>query len=42
LDAIRYVEAPLIFPVVPDGHNQHIRYSFELASRSTDQGALNG
>lgn len=42
LDAIRYVEAPLIFPVVPDGHNQHIRYSFELANRSTDQGALNG
>jgi NAD(P)-dependent dehydrogenase (short-subunit alcohol dehydrogenase family) len=42
LDAIRYVEAPLIFPVVPDGHNQHIRYSFELAQRSTDQGALHG
>lgn len=42
LDAIRYVEAPLIFPVVPDGHNQHIRYSFELADRSTDQGALHG
>ncbi|OBI40030.1 SDR family NAD(P)-dependent oxidoreductase [Mycobacterium colombiense] len=42
LDAIRYVEAPLIFPVVPDGHNEHIRYSFELAHRSTDQGALNG
>ncbi|OBA59636.1 short-chain dehydrogenase [Mycobacterium sp. 1100029.7] len=48
LDAIRYVEAPLIFPVVPGGHNEHIRYSFELARRSqelpdsTDQGALNG
>jgi NAD(P)-dependent dehydrogenase (short-subunit alcohol dehydrogenase family) len=42
LDAIRYVEAPLIFPVVPDGHNQHIRYSFELAHRATDQGALHG
>jgi NAD(P)-dependent dehydrogenase (short-subunit alcohol dehydrogenase family) len=48
LDAIRYVEAPLIFPVVPNGHNEHIRYSFELAQRSTglpdstDQGALNG
>ncbi|OBB91326.1 SDR family NAD(P)-dependent oxidoreductase [Mycobacterium sp. 852002-40037_SCH5390672] len=42
LDAIRYVEAPLIFPVVPHGHNEHIRYSFELAHRSTDQGALNG
>jgi NAD(P)-dependent dehydrogenase (short-subunit alcohol dehydrogenase family) len=42
LDAIRYVEAPLIFPVVPDGHSQHIRYSFELALRSNDQGALHG
>ncbi|OBK31042.1 short-chain dehydrogenase [Mycobacterium sp. 1165196.3] len=42
LDAIRYAEAPLIFPVVPDGHNEHIRYSFELAQRLTDQGALNG
>jgi NAD(P)-dependent dehydrogenase (short-subunit alcohol dehydrogenase family) len=42
LDAIRYVDAPLIFPVVPDGHNEHIRYSFELAHRSTNQGALNG
>ncbi|BBY23497.1 SDR family NAD(P)-dependent oxidoreductase [Mycobacterium stomatepiae] len=48
LDAIRYVEAPLIFPVVPDGHNEHIRYSFELAQRSNelhgsnDQGAFHG
>jgi NAD(P)-dependent dehydrogenase (short-subunit alcohol dehydrogenase family) len=42
LDAIRYAEAPLIFPVVPDGHNQHIRYSFELAHRQSDQGALRG
>jgi len=33
LDAIRDVEAPLIFPVVPDGHNEHIRYSFGLANR---------
>ncbi|MGO8967561.1 SDR family NAD(P)-dependent oxidoreductase [Mycobacterium sp.] len=42
LDAIRYVEAPLIFPVMPDGHGQHIRYSFELAHRPSDQGALRG
>jgi NAD(P)-dependent dehydrogenase (short-subunit alcohol dehydrogenase family) len=42
MDAIRYVEAPLIFPVVPDGHGQHIRYSFDLAHRSNDQGALHG
>lgn len=48
LDEIRRVDAPLIFPVVPDGHNQHIRYSFDGAQRSnelhgsTGQGALNG
>jgi NAD(P)-dependent dehydrogenase (short-subunit alcohol dehydrogenase family) len=32
LDEIRNVKAPLIFPVVPDGHNEHIRYSFGLAN----------
>jgi NAD(P)-dependent dehydrogenase (short-subunit alcohol dehydrogenase family) len=42
LDAIRNVEVPLVFPVLPDGHNEHIRYSFELAHRSHDQEALNG
>jgi NAD(P)-dependent dehydrogenase (short-subunit alcohol dehydrogenase family) len=42
LEAIRKVEAPLVFPVVPDGHDQHIRYSFELAHRSSDRGALHG
>jgi len=42
LDAIRKVEAPLVFPVVPDGHDQHIRYSFEQAHRSSDRGALHG
>jgi NAD(P)-dependent dehydrogenase (short-subunit alcohol dehydrogenase family) len=42
LDAIRKVEAPLVFPVVPDGHDRHIRYSFELAHRSSDRGALHG
>ena len=42
LEAIRKVEAPLVFPVVPDGHAQHIRYSFELAHRLSDQGALRG
>jgi NAD(P)-dependent dehydrogenase (short-subunit alcohol dehydrogenase family) len=42
LNAIRNVEAPLVFPVVPDGHAQHIRYSFGLAHRSSDQGALHG
>jgi NAD(P)-dependent dehydrogenase (short-subunit alcohol dehydrogenase family) len=42
LDAIRKVEAPLVFPVVPDGHDQHIRYSFELAHHSSDRGVLRG
>ena len=42
LDAIRNDEAPLVFPVVPDGHADHIRYSFELAHRSSDRGALHG
>jgi NAD(P)-dependent dehydrogenase (short-subunit alcohol dehydrogenase family) len=42
LDAIRNIEAPLIFPVLPDGHDQHIRYSFELARRSNDRGAVHG
>jgi hypothetical protein len=42
LDAIRKVAAPLVFPVVPDGHNQHIRYSFEMADLSSDRDALHG
>ena len=42
LDAIRNIEAPLVFPAGPDGHNQHIRYSFELAQHSNDRGALHG
>src|ERR1700754_1110649 len=42
LDAIRNIEAPLIFPVLPDGHDQHIRYSFGLAQRSNDRDALHG
>jgi hypothetical protein len=33
LDAIRNTEAPLVFPVVPDGHGQHIRYSFSMAAQ---------
>ena len=42
LDSIRNIEAPLIFPVLPDGHDQHIRYSFALAHRSADRDALHG
>jgi NAD(P)-dependent dehydrogenase (short-subunit alcohol dehydrogenase family) len=42
LGAIRDVQVPLIFPVVPDGHNEHIRHSFDAAQRSNDQRALHG
>jgi NAD(P)-dependent dehydrogenase (short-subunit alcohol dehydrogenase family) len=31
IDAIRDMTAPMVFPVVPDGHAEHIRYSFEMA-----------
>jgi NAD(P)-dependent dehydrogenase (short-subunit alcohol dehydrogenase family) len=42
LDAIRNIEPPLVFPVVPDGHDQHVRYSLDLAHRSSDRGLLRG
>lgn len=32
-DAIRKVETPLVFPVVPDGHGEHIRFSFSMAAQ---------
>jgi NAD(P)-dependent dehydrogenase (short-subunit alcohol dehydrogenase family) len=31
MEAIRHAAAPVIFPVLPDGHADHIRYSFEMA-----------
>ena len=31
IDEIRDLSAPVIFPVVPDGHADHIRYSFGMA-----------
>jgi NAD(P)-dependent dehydrogenase (short-subunit alcohol dehydrogenase family) len=37
LEAIRKVEAPLVFPVVPDGHAQHIRYSFAVAAQAAQE-----
>ncbi|HWF28322.1 MAG TPA: SDR family NAD(P)-dependent oxidoreductase [Mycobacterium sp.] len=40
LDAIRNTAVPLVFPVVPDGHAEHIRYSFEMARRTA--GASHG
>ncbi|MUL85677.1 MULTISPECIES: SDR family NAD(P)-dependent oxidoreductase [unclassified Mycolicibacterium] len=33
MDSIRDVSELVIFPVVPDGHANHIRYSFEMAAR---------
>jgi NAD(P)-dependent dehydrogenase (short-subunit alcohol dehydrogenase family) len=42
LDTIRNIEAPLVFPIVPDGHDQHISYSFGLAHRCSDRGVLRG
>lgn len=42
LPAIRNVDAPLIFPVVPDGHDQHVRFSFGLARHANGQGAPRG
>lgn len=35
LDAIRDHTRPVVFPVVPDGHNAHIRYSFAMAAVSS-------
>jgi hypothetical protein len=39
LDAIRDTNTPLIFPVVPDGHLDHLRYSFEMGRPATMQSA---
>jgi NAD(P)-dependent dehydrogenase (short-subunit alcohol dehydrogenase family) len=33
MDAIRDTRSPLIFPVVPSAHSDHIRYSFVMARR---------
>ncbi|HEX2213978.1 MAG TPA: SDR family NAD(P)-dependent oxidoreductase [Mycobacterium sp.] len=31
--AIRDMAAPVVFPVVPDGHGDHVRYSFGMAAQ---------
>jgi hypothetical protein len=41
LTAIRDMHAPLVFPVVPDGHVEHLRYSFSMGNR-TEQGVQGG
>jgi hypothetical protein len=33
MDVIRNTDSPWIFPVVPSGHIDHIRRSFEMATR---------
>ena len=42
LYAIRDLAAPLVFPVVPNGHADHIRYSFETAAWASREGAHHG
>lgn len=37
IEEIRDVTAPVIFPVVPDGHADHIRYSFGMAQTDQDR-----
>lgn len=39
IDAIRDDSAPLVFPPVPEGHTDHIRYSFAADARSNQTGA---
>ncbi|HEX3283325.1 MAG TPA: SDR family NAD(P)-dependent oxidoreductase [Mycobacterium sp.] len=34
IDAIRDLSDPIVFPVVPDGHAQHIGFSFGMASQT--------
>ncbi|MBV8967260.1 MAG: SDR family NAD(P)-dependent oxidoreductase [Mycobacteriaceae bacterium] len=38
IDVIRDTAAPLILPVVPDGHDQHIGYSFAMARQDVFHG----
>ncbi len=34
IDAIRDDTQPLVFPVVPDGHGDHVRFSFAMATQN--------
>jgi len=36
--AIRDASDPVVFPVVPDGHGDHIRYSFAMAKQEAHHG----
>ena len=42
IEAIRDDAATVRFPVVPDGHADHIRYSFQMAAQGSREGARNG
>jgi NAD(P)-dependent dehydrogenase (short-subunit alcohol dehydrogenase family) len=42
IDAIRDMSEPIVFPVVPDGHNDHIRYSFGMAASAGQKGVQHG
>jgi NAD(P)-dependent dehydrogenase (short-subunit alcohol dehydrogenase family) len=33
IEAIRNAADPVVFPIVPDGHGDHIRYSFSMAAQ---------
>ena len=35
IDAIRDASDPVVFPIVPDGHGDHLRYSFAQAAQET-------
>jgi hypothetical protein len=35
IGTIRNMEASVVFPVVPNGFPEHIRYSFEMAAKGT-------
>ena len=37
--AIRDASEPVVFPVVPDGHGDHIRYSFAMAGSRAESGS---
>jgi NAD(P)-dependent dehydrogenase (short-subunit alcohol dehydrogenase family) len=42
IEAVRDDSATVSFPVVPDGHADHIRYSFQMAAQGSREGARNG
>jgi len=37
IEAIRNASDPVVFPIVPDGHGDHIRYSFAQAAQAAQE-----